>query len=145
MRRILFLIYLTATCLSAVPHPLAPLTAAEIRAAAGLLRGSSRFPADATFSLIALDEPPKEMVLANTDVPRRAFAVIYDRKRNQTFEAIANLSTSAIDSWKQIPGAQPAINSEDSDLAEGIVRADPRWAQAMRERGIRDEIGRAHV
>jgi primary-amine oxidase len=138
MRRIVFLIYSTAACLSAAPHPLSPLTAAEIRAAAGLLRASSRFPAGAIFSLIALDEPPKELVLANTAVPRRAFAVIYDRKRNQTFEAVASLSTSAIDSWKQIPGAQPAINSGDSDLADQIVRADPRWALAMRQRGIRD-------
>ena len=122
----------------AAPHPLAPLTADEIRAAASLLRSSNRFPAGAGFNLIALDEPPKELVLAKTAVPRRAFAVVYDRKRNQTWEAIANLSTSAIDSWKLIPGAQPAINSEDSDLADEIVRADPRWAQAMGERGIGD-------
>jgi len=139
MRRTLFLIYLTgAACLSAALHPLAPLTANEIRAAANLLRTSSRFPSGGIFSLVALDEPPKELVLVKAAVPRRAFAVIYDRRANQTFEAIANLSTGAIDSWKQIPGAQPAINSEDSDLADGIVRADPRWAQAMRQRGIQD-------
>jgi primary-amine oxidase len=139
MRRTLFVICLTGVaCLSAAPHPLAPLTADEIRAAAKLLRSSDRFPAGAGFSLIALDEPPKAMVLAKSAVPRRAFAVIYDRKANQTWEAIANLSTSAIDSWKLIPGAQPAINSEDSDLADEIVRTDPRWAQAMRQRGIRD-------
>jgi primary-amine oxidase len=139
MRRTLFLICLTgAACLSAAPHPLSPLTADEIRAAANLLRGSNRFPAGAGFSLIALDEPAKGLVLTKAAVSRRAFAVIYDRKANQTWEAIANLSTSAIDSWKLIPGAQPAINSDDSDLADEIVRADPRWAQAMRQRGIRD-------
>src|ERR1022692_2989314 len=129
---------ITLSPAAAAPHPLAPLTADEIRAAANLLRSSNRFPAGGIFSLIALDEPAKELVLAKTAVLRRAFAVIYDRKANQTFEAIANLSTSAIDSWKLIPGAQPAINSEDSDLADVIVRADPRWAQAMRQRGIRD-------
>jgi primary-amine oxidase len=128
---------ITLSPAAAAPHPLAPLTADEIRAAANLLRSSNRFPAGGIFSLIALDEPAKELVLAKTAVLRRAFAVIYDRKANQTFEAIANLSTSAIDSWKLIPGAQPAINSEDSDLADEIVRADPRWARAMGERGIR--------
>src|ERR1039458_9734938 len=128
---------ITLSPAAAAPHPLAPLTADEIRAAANLLRSSNRFPAGGIFSLIALDEPPKELVLAKGAIPRRAFAVIYDRKANQTFEAIANLSTSAIDSWKLIPGAQPAINSEDSDLADEIVRADPRWARAMNERGIR--------
>ncbi len=139
MRRTLFLICLTgAASLFAAPHPLAPLTADEIRQAARLFRDSGHFPAGTGFSLIALDEPPKEMVLAKAPLPRRAFAVIYDRKRNQTFEAIANLSTKAIDSWKLIPGAQPAINSEDSDRADEIVRADPRWARAMRQRGIQD-------
>src|ERR1039457_5540501 len=142
MRSILAFLFIsipiTLSPAAAAPHPLSPLTADEIRAAANLLRSSDRFPAGAGFSLIALDEPAKELVLSKAAVPRRAFAVIYDRKRNQTWEAIANLSTSAIDSWKLISGAQPAINSEDSDLADEIVRADPRWAQAMRARGISD-------
>ncbi|HJT87107.1 MAG TPA: primary-amine oxidase, partial [Bryobacteraceae bacterium] len=41
-------------------------------------------------------------------------------------------------SWKEIPGAEPVITGEDSGLADSIVRADPRWVRAMRERGIRD-------
>ena len=133
-----FVLVLIGVQLVAAPHPLTPLTADEIRQAARLIRDSGRFPAGAEFSSLTLDEPAKEMVLAKASVPRRAFAVIYDRKRNQTFEAIANLSTNAIDSWKLIPGVQPSINSEDSDRADEIVHADPRWAQAMTERGIRD-------
>jgi primary-amine oxidase len=120
------------------PHPLAPLSAEEIRQAARVLRESGRFPAGAYFNQIALDEPSKEAVLAKTAVPRRAFAIIYDRKANQTFEAIANLATNAIDSWKLIPGVQPSIGPEDSDAADSIVRADPRWAPAIRAHGIRD-------
>jgi primary-amine oxidase len=123
---------------AAAPHPLAPLTAEEIRAAAHILQASPKFPAGAQFSVLTLDEPPKAQVLAKTAVPRRAFAVIYDHAADRTVEAIANLTTGAIDSWKEIPGAEPAIDGEDSDLAEQVVRADPRWAQAMRERGIRD-------
>jgi len=123
---------------AAAPHPLAPLTADEIRAAARLFRSSSRFPAGGVFSVLTLDEPPKDQVLAKTALPRRALAVIYDHAADRTFEAIANLTTGAVDSWKQIPGAEPAIDGEDSDLADEIVRADPRWAQALRARGIRD-------
>ncbi|HUI56964.1 MAG TPA: primary-amine oxidase [Bryobacteraceae bacterium] len=119
-------------------HPLSPLTADEIRQAAHLFRASPRFPADAVFSTVTLDEPAKEQVLAKADVPRRAFAVIYDRKANHTFEAIANLSTGSVDSWKEIAGAQPPITADDSDLADSIVRPDPRWNLALRERGIRD-------
>jgi primary-amine oxidase len=122
----------------AAPHPLAPLTADEIRSAAGLLRASPRFPSNAIFSIIALDEPPKDKVLAKEAVPRRAFAVIYDRRGNHTFEAIANLSTKAVDSFREIPGAQPGLTSDDSELADRIARSDPRWDRAMSVRGIRN-------
>jgi len=123
---------------AAAAHPLSPLTAEEIRAAARILRNSPKFPANGQFSVLTLDEPPKALVLAKAALPRRAFAVIYDHKADHTYEAIANLTTGALDSWKEIPGAEPAIDGEDSDLADQIVRADPRWAQAMHARGIRD-------
>jgi primary-amine oxidase len=123
---------------AAAPHPLSPLTADEIRAATRIFRASSKFPAGAQFSILTLDEPPKAQVLAKANMPRRAFAVIYDHPGDRTFEAIANLTTGALDSWKDIPGAEPAIDAVDSDLADQIVRADPRWAQAMHARGIRD-------
>jgi primary-amine oxidase len=121
---------------AAAPQPLAPLTADEIRAAARIFRASPKFPAGAQFSVLTLDEPPKDKVLAKAAIPRRAFAVIYDHAADRTFEAVANLASSAIDSWKQIPGAEPAVDGEDSELADRIVRADPRWAEAMRARGI---------
>jgi primary-amine oxidase len=123
---------------AATPHPLTPLTADEIRAAARIFRASPHFPAGAQFSVLTLDEPPKEQVLAKAVLPRRAFAVIYHHASDHTIEAIANLTTGAIDSWKEIPGAEPAVDGEDSDLADQIVRADHRWTDAMHARGIRD-------
>jgi Cu2+-containing amine oxidase len=133
---ILFLALVVCRPARCAPHPLAPLTEEEIRAAATLFRSSPRFPANAEFSIITLDEPPKDKVLAKADVPRRAFAVIYDRTGNRTFEALANLSTHAVDSFKEIPGAQPAITGDDSEIADRIARDDPRWDRALRERGI---------
>jgi primary-amine oxidase len=129
---------LIALPIAAAPHPLSPLTADEIRAATHIFRSSPKFPAGAQFSILTLDEPPKAQVLAKAAVPRRAFAVIYDHPTDHTFEAIANLTTGALDSWKEIPGSEPAIDAVDSDLADQIVRRDPRWAQAMHARGIRD-------
>ena len=135
---VLLLAVMNVACQPApqAPHPLAPLTAAEIRAARRIFRDSGRLPRDARFSLMALDEPPKEMVLRNVAVPRRAFAVIYDPAANRTFEAIADLSSSTLSSWKEIPRAQPAVTMEDSERADRIVRSDPRWQRALRERGI---------
>jgi primary-amine oxidase len=95
-------------------------------------------PSGARFSIITLDEPAKESVLRNASVPRRAFAVIYDHAANHTYEAVADLGTKRVDSWKEIPGVQPPLGGADSGLADRIARSDPRWAPALRARGIQD-------
>lgn len=122
--------------LSAAPHPLAPLTAEEITAAVKIFRASGKFANTARFALIALDEPPKDAVRRNLPAPRRAFAVVYDRAEDTTAEAIADLSAGTLAQWKVIPGAQPPVGSADSAIADRIVRADPRWEQAMRARRL---------
>jgi primary-amine oxidase len=117
-------------------HPLAPLSAAEIREAAQIIR--LRVPDTARFSIIALDELPKEIVLRQIPTPRRAFAILYDMDSNRTWEVIANLSARRIDRIQTIPNAQPLVTGQDSGRADQIMRADPRWRGAMEARGIRD-------
>jgi primary-amine oxidase len=58
--------------------------------------------------------------------------------KNETAEAIADLTAAKLVSWKIIPGAQAPEGMADSTRADRIVRADRRWAAALRERGIRD-------
>src|SRR3954447_5403806 len=94
------------------PHALAALSATEIRAATRIIR--TRVPDTARFSLMTVDEPPKEMVLRHVAVDRRAFAVLYDADANQTWEAVANLATGRVDSLREIRGAQPMVTGEDS-------------------------------
>ena len=77
-------------------------------------------------------------MLRNAAVPRRAFAVIYDRGGNHLYEAVADLATGVVASWKEIAGAQPPVGSEDSGIADRMVRADSRCRDALRARGIRD-------
>jgi primary-amine oxidase len=119
-------------------NPFAPLTAREIRATVRMIRAYGRVSQRARFSFIALDEPPKQMVLRGETPPRRSFAVVYDPAANRTWEAVANLSELHLDSFKEVPGVQPALTGQDSEQAARIVRADPRWLQAMHERGITD-------
>ena len=57
---------------------------------------------------------------------------------NQTFEAIVDLTTRKVRSWKEIHGVQPSYLTEDTKIVEDAVRADPRWQEAMRKRGITD-------
>jgi len=135
--RTLYLIPLCAATLLAA-NPLAPLSADEIRAAVQIFKAAGNFAPGSRFSQLSLDEPAKDLVLRNAAAPRRAFAVIYQPLANKTFEAVANLATKHVDSFKEIPGAQPAVTEQDSNLADAIVRADPRYQKAIRDRGIRD-------
>jgi primary-amine oxidase len=131
-------IALLPLALAAATHPLAPLTAPEIRTATEILRGDSRIPPGARINLMALDEPAKDAVLRHVPIPRRAFAVLYDYSANRTWEAVANLETHKLDRLQEIPGVQPMVNGDDSVRADQIVRNDPGWQRAMLARGIRD-------
>jgi primary-amine oxidase len=129
---------LAAVAVHAAPHPLTPLSADEIAAATKIIHDSHRVPATARFTLMHLDEPPKDAVLRKLDTPRRAFAVLYDDATDKTFEAVANLTTRKLDRADAIPGVEPMIGSEDSGMVDRILRADPRWRQALLARGVRD-------
>ena len=134
----LLILFLGCSPVQTAPHPLTPLSADEIRAAAHIIKNSRQLPATAQFARLALDEPAKELVLRNAATARRAFAAIYDYPSNRTWEAVANLTTGRMDSLREIPGAQPGITSQDSDLADEVMRGDPRFRQALAERGIRN-------
>ena len=137
MRYLVALIAVASAALAA-PHPLTPLTASEIRDAVRIFRASGHAPATARFHFLALEEPPKDAVLKGAAVPRRAFAVVYDRATNRTGEAVADLSTGKLASWKEVPGAQPPVGEQDSAAADRIVRNDARFRDALRARGLRD-------
>jgi primary-amine oxidase len=121
--------------------PLASLSKDEILTAVQILRQAARVTGDSRFSLIALHEPSKHEVLEprpGSKPNREAFMVVYERNSNQTFEAIVDLSSRKVSSWKEIHGVQPSYLNEDTKIVEDAVRADPRWREAMRKRGISD-------
>jgi primary-amine oxidase len=120
---------------------LAPLTKDEILTAVQILRQAAKVSDDSRFSLITLDEPSKDEVLSartSSKPDREAFVVVYERSSNQTFEALVDLSSRKVSSWKEVHGVQPSYLSEDTKIVEDAVRADPRWQEAMRKRGISD-------
>src|SRR5467141_2785917 len=121
--------------------PLAPLAKDEILAAVQILKQAARVSDDSRFSLITLHEPSKQEVLdprPGSQPDREAFVVVYERNSNQTFEAIVDLSSKRVSSWKEIHGVQPSFLTEDAKIVEDAVRADSRWQEAMRKRGISD-------
>jgi primary-amine oxidase len=122
-------------------HPLDPLGREEVLTAAQLVRAHPDFPEGALFPVLSLEEPPKEEVLAyepGTPFRREALAVVLDRKANRTFEARVDLRARKVLSWKELPGVQPLVLIEEYETVPKIVKADPRWQDAMRRRGITD-------
>ncbi len=120
---------------------LAPLAKDEILATVQILKEAAKVSGSSSFSLISLQEPPKGEVLNPRpgSVPdREAFVVVYERNSNQTFEAVVDLTTKKVRSWKEIHGVQPSYLAEDTKIVENAVRVDPRWQEAMRKRGITD-------
>jgi primary-amine oxidase len=145
-RRIHFLAFSILLALAAqsvvgqARHPLDSLSAEEIKVAAKVLSASPQFPEGALFSTIVLKEPLKSAVLnykPGAQFSRQAFAVILDRKRNRTFEAVVDLKQERL-VWHEAKGIQPLVMDAEYKVLPDIVKADARWQAAMRKRGITD-------
>lgn len=129
-----FLILLTA----AIAHPLDPLTKDEITAALGILRSQHPLSPGTSFPLIALEEPAKSDVIANRKTSRKVRFVIYERPRNETYEAIVDLDSHQVAAWNHIPGVEPPIMPEDFARCDRIVRNSAAWRAGLKKRGIED-------
>jgi primary-amine oxidase len=115
------------------------LSAGEIVTAFRTIEAHRSFPKGAFFPIVALQEPPKAEVLSwspGKPFSRRASANIYDRARNRLYEAVVDLREKHGASWVRRPRMQPAVWADEFADAEALIRADKRWQQAIRRRGI---------
>jgi primary-amine oxidase len=136
---ILFLLLPLLAAPAQPAHPLDPLSAEEIAATTRIIRASPGFSPGSLFSTIVLHEPSKEEVRGyapGASFRREAFAIVMDRPQDRTFEAIVDLRAERLLSWKEIKGVEPQVFVSEYDTVPAIVRADPRWREAMRLRGI---------
>jgi primary-amine oxidase len=122
-------------------HPLEPLSAEEVGAAASILRDELGLDERARFVFIMLHEPPKDVVRAWTPdaaVPREAEVIVRERGRMGVLEAIVSLTEGRVlrSEWRD--GVQAPISEEEFMAAEEVVLEDPRWQEAMRKRGVED-------
>lgn len=116
--------------------PLDPLTPAEVTTTLQAVEAYAKFPSGSVFPIVKLHEPDKRDVLAGTSTRREAFANVYDAGRNRLYEAVVDLKARRVVEWTLRPGMQPAQTATDYANADAIVRADARWQNAMRSRGI---------
>ena len=138
-------------------HPLDPLSAAEIEAASAAIASATGLAPSARFVYICLYEPAKADVIAfepGGPAPARLVKVVLrERAERASYEGIVGLlapcsgrSTARAPPAKspgervleKVPGVQPSVMFEEFLAAEEIVRADPRWQEAMRTRGVTD-------
>jgi len=123
---------------AATPHPLDPLTAAEMRKAVAVLKSSGTITGKDLFNVITLKEPPKREVLdykSGQPFRREAFTSFYDYARNGVREAIIDLNAGKVLAVKDYPNVIGMGLGADSVIHD-IVLKDPRWVAALKKRGI---------
>lgn len=119
-------------------RPLDSITANEITAAVAATKADSRFVEGSLFAVVSLNEPPKAQVLEGKPIRREAFVVLLDRDHNKTNEVVVDLEKNAVRTWKTVADVQPSVVIEEYAIAPDLIKADPRFIEAMKKRGITD-------
>ncbi|MFI6999338.1 primary-amine oxidase [Nocardia sp. NPDC050175] len=123
-------------------HPLAPLTATELRDTVAIVRRAEAVAMDGLFVWCALDEPTKQQVLEldtiATPLERRALCAIYDRKERQTKLVTVSLTDQKVVHVELVSrGEAQILNAEWFNDAAAIKR-DPNFQEALLRRGVTD-------
>ncbi|MGL4322695.1 MAG: primary-amine oxidase [Beijerinckiaceae bacterium] len=144
----------TASPAVAAPHPLDPLTEAEIARATDILRRDKNLGASTRFAFVQLEEPDKSAVLnwqAGAPVPRAARQIIFDAATGDTHIAITDLAAGKVTAWhshdvRSHPYGQPPVIIDEFFKVADIVKSDAGWRAAMHRRGLTDDdIGLVQV
>jgi primary-amine oxidase len=115
-------------------HPLDPLSAAEIEAAAAIARDAGLLTDAALVARISVHEPDKR----EQSSTRRADITIVPGPEATVVEAVVDLGTRAVVSAAEHPDCRPALLFEESLLAIGALHDDDRFKAALARRGITD-------
>jgi primary-amine oxidase len=122
-------------------HPLDPLSAEEIASAAEIVREKAGIGGRARFIEISLREPEKDALGRREDgaeIPREAFVIVNDAASEAAYEGIVDLDSGELCSWVHVAGVQPAIALDEYIECDRVVRADPRFREAVQRRGVAD-------
>ena len=127
---------------AATRHPLDPLTAAEMVAAANILRQAKKLAESFRFVSCVLAEPAKQTVQDyKTDRPpaRQAFLVLLDNATGTGYETVVDLGKSAVTRFDALPkGVQPAVMLDEFGQCEEAVKRSPEFRAALEKRGLHD-------
>ncbi|MGF1527133.1 MAG: primary-amine oxidase [Candidatus Competibacterales bacterium] len=126
--------------LSPPAHPLDPLTPAELTAAVALLQHTDRLQRPCYITLSPAEPDPRILDAweGRENLPRRVEAVVLDKGRGCTVEALVCLTAGDVVAWRERSDVQPAIAIDEFGLCEAIAKADPVVQAALARRGITD-------
>jgi len=133
---------------TAIPHPLDPVTSDEFLAGRQLMAAAGLLTEPVRFAYYGLEEPPKDEVLSGTawSHDRRLRAFLINLKTGESTDVVVSLggaggAGAGLVSARTVDTAaegQPPIVDSEYVLVEEIVHADPGWRAAMERRGLTD-------
>jgi primary-amine oxidase len=123
-------------------HPLDPLSGAELQDAVAILAREKHLGENVRIASISLIEPAKALVeryQPGTPFERKALAVLLDREKRASFEAVVDLASQSVTSVTPLPrGVQPSIMLDEFSEVEAAVQRSPLFREALRKRGVTD-------
>jgi len=122
------------------PHPLDPLTEDEVTAATAAWRSDPRVPDDVIVHVGHLYEPPKGELLAflpGDPVDRRVRYLLRSPATGVGYDVVASATTGRVE-VTEVPDAHPPYSVFELHAAAEATRADPRFIEACRARGVED-------
>jgi len=118
-----------------------PLTTAEFRKTASILRRDRGIDARWRFASIELKEPSKDTVgrfSAGDQISREALAVCWNREDGQAYKSVVSLTEDHVVTWEHHPDEQPNITADEFLECQVALRGDEQVAEALDSRGITD-------
>jgi primary-amine oxidase len=122
-------------------HPLDLLTPEEVTAAVAVVRARPDVAEGARTPFVRVAEPsPAELDAwaAGAEVPRRVRIMVVRGTGPGVDDAVVDLDRGAVVSWDERPDDQPALLVGEALQTVKALRADPRFQEAIRRRGIED-------
>jgi primary-amine oxidase len=121
------------------PHPLDPLTAAEMSEAVALVRADGRLGELTRFWGATLDEFHARRVLAGRESGRKLQLVALDATHGTAWEINIVLRTDEPNlTWTSLDPRRPGITSEEARAAAQACRESLEFQAVMAKRGITD-------
>ena len=134
---------ISAAATSEAPkHPLDPLYAGELEEAVRILAREKYLGENVRIASINLIEPAKALVeiyQPGNPFERKALAVLLDRGKRASYEAVVDLVNKSVPSVTPLPhGVQPSIMLDEFSECEQAVRRSPLFQAALKKRGVTD-------